>query len=152
MQTTNDYEQFLAHVRQETGIEALVADESGLASVRVDDKYNLNLHFIEATGKILCFVEIATLPQDAPAAVYRDLLAAGLFGGETAGGFFAVEKESGTVVYNYLFDFEKAASAPGEFAQALEDILSLCAAWDERIRGALVAEDAPVAPPDAIKA
>jgi len=62
MQTTNDYEQFLADVRKETGIEALVADESGLASVRVDDKYNLNLHFIEATGKILCFVEIATPP------------------------------------------------------------------------------------------
>ena len=152
MQTINDYEQFLAEVRKETGIEALVADESGLASVRVDDKYNLNLHFTEATGKILCFVEVATLPQDAPAAVYRDLLAAGLFGVETAGGYFAVEKESGTVVYNYLFDFEKAAAAPGEFAQTLEGILALCEAWDERLRGAIVAEDAPSAPPDAIKA
>lgn len=152
MQTIEGYEQFLAEVRKETGIEALAADESGLASVRVDDKYNLNLHFIEATGKVLCFVEIATLPQDAPAAVYRDLLAAGLFGEETAGGYFAVEKESGTVVFNYLFDFEKAAAAPGEFAQTLEDILALCAAWDERIRGALVAEDAPPAPPGAIKA
>ena len=152
MQTTNDYEQFLAEVRKETGIEALAADESGLASVRVDDKYNLNLHFIEATGKILCFVEVATLPQDAPAAVYHDLLSAGLFGAETAGGYFAVEKESGTVVYNYLFDLEKAAAAPSEFVQALEDILALCATWDERIRGALIAEDAPIAPPDAIKA
>ena len=152
MQTTNDYEQFLAEVRKATGIEALAADESGLASVRVDDKYNLNLHFIEATGKILCFVEVATLPQDAPAAVYRDLLAAGLFGAETAGGYFAVEKESGTVVYNYMFDFEKAAAAPGEFAQTLEGILALCAAWDERLRDALVAEDASSAPPDAIKA
>lgn len=152
MQTTDDYERFLAEVRRETGVEAFTADESGLASVRVDDKYNLNLHFIEATGKILCFVEVATLPQDAPAALYRDLLAAGLFGAETAGGYFAVERGSGTVVYNYLFDFEKAAAAPGEFAQALEDILALCAAWDERIRGALVAEDAPAAPPGAIKA
>ena len=65
MQTTDEYEQFLAELRRETGVEALAADESGLASVRVDDKYNLNLHFIEATGKILCFVEVATLPQDA---------------------------------------------------------------------------------------
>ena len=152
MQTINDYERFLADVGKDTGIEALVADESGLASVRVDDKYNLNLHFIEATGKILCFVEIATLPQDAPASVYRDLLAAGLFGAETAGGYFAVEKESGTVVYNYLFDFEKAVASPGEFVRTLEGILTLCDAWDERIRGALVVEDAPDAPPDAIKA
>ena len=152
MQTIDDYERFLAEVRKETGIEALAADGSGLASVRVDDKYNLNLHFIEATGKILCFVEIATLPQDAPVAVYRDLLAAGLFGAETAGGYFAVEKESGTVVYNYLFDFEKAAAAPGEFAQTLENILALCEAWDERLRGALVVKDAPSTPPDAIKA
>lgn len=152
MQTTDEYEQFLAELRRETGVEALAADESGLASVRVDDKYNLNLYFIEATGKILCFVEVATLPQDAPAAVYRDLLAAGLFGAETAGGYFAVEKESGTVVYNYVFDFDKAAADPGEFARTLEGILALCEAWDERIRGVLVAEDASDAPPDAIKA
>ena len=152
MQTMEDYERFLVEVCKETGVEALAADESGLASVRVDDRYNLNLHFIKATGKILCFVEVATLSQNAPAAVYRDLLAAGLFGAETAGGYFAVEKESGTVVYNYLFDFEKAVASPGEFVRTLEGILTLCDAWDERIRGALVVEDAPDAPPDAIKA
>ena len=152
MQTQEDYEKFLAALREETGVAAFATDESGLISVRVDDRFTLSLYFIEATGKILCFVEVATLPQDAPAAVYLDLLAAGLFGAETAGGYFAVEKETGTVVYNYHFDFDRAAADPGAFAATVEDILRLCDVWSERIRGDLVADDAPAAPRDAIQA
>ena len=55
MSTKNEYETFLATLRKETGLDALVADESGLVSVRVDDSYNVNLQFVEATGKILRF-------------------------------------------------------------------------------------------------
>jgi hypothetical protein len=128
-----DFEAFLANLRKETGLAALAADESGLVSVRVDDVYNLNLQFVEATGKILCFVEIATLPQDASKAVYRDLLVAGLFGRDTAGGYFAVESETETVVYNYFFDFDKAAADIEEFVSTIEKILQLCDIWAERI-------------------
>ena len=84
MPTLEDYKNFIAAVRKETGIAAFEPDETGLVSVRVEDAYNLNLQFVEATGKILCFVEIMALPPDAPAAVYRDLLAGGLFGRDTA--------------------------------------------------------------------
>lgn len=93
MQATDEYEQFLAELRRETGVEALAADESGLASIRVDDKYNLNLHFIEATGKILCFVEVAMLPQDAPAAVGKYGQNKGFVPGKDGGGarFFAID-------------------------------------------------------------
>ena len=55
MKTIEDYKNFLAEVRKETGIEALTPDEGGLVTVNVDGKYNLNLQFIEATGKVLCF-------------------------------------------------------------------------------------------------
>ena len=61
---------------------------------------NVNLQLVEGTGRLLCFVEVAELPHDAPKAVYRDLLAGGLFGKETAGGYFAIEPETETVVYN----------------------------------------------------
>ena len=134
MTAKEDYNRFLAEVRKETGIEALRPDESGLASVRVDDAYNVNLQFVEATGKVLCFVEVAELPADAPKAVYRDLLTGGLFGRETAGGYFAVESESETVVYNYFFDLEKAAQDVEEFVATLEKILQLCDMWAERIK------------------
>ena len=91
MPNREDYDRFLAEVRKETGIGAMVADEAGLVTVRVDDKYNVNLQFVEATGRILCFVEVAALPTDAPKEVYRDLLAGGLFGAVSehlaAGGF-----------------------------------------------------------------
>ena len=139
MTTREDYDRFLAEVRKQTGIEAMTSDDAGLVSVSVDEKYNVNLQFVEASGKVLCFIEVATLPPDAPKAVYRDLLAGGLFGKETAGGYFALEAESETVVYNYLFDLEAAARDVEDFVSTLEKILQLCDIWVERIQHALSA-------------
>ena len=148
MKTKDDYNKFLSDVRSASGIESLTPDESGLVSVRVDDAYNVNLQFVEATGKVLCFVEVATLPSDASRAVYRDLLVGGLFGKDTAGGYFAVEPESESVVYNYFFDLEKAAADTDDFIATLEKILQLCDIWSERIRRVLAGdtESAPAAP------
>lgn len=125
MKTKEDYNKFLSDVRNASGIESLTPDESGLVSVRVDDAYNVNLQFVEATGKVLCFVEVATLPPDASKAVYRDLLVGGLFGKDTAGGYFAVEPESESVVYNYFFDLEEAAKDVEEFLHHREDTSAL---------------------------
>jgi len=141
MKTRDDYEMFLAHVRQATGLDAFAADDGGLVCVCVDDTYNVNLQFIGATGRVLCFVEVATLPADAPAAAYRELLAAGLFGAETAGGYFALEPETGTVVYNYLFDLEEAALDVEGFVLTLEKIIELCDAWSGRIKGGVEEKD-----------
>ena len=141
MKTKEDYNKFLSDVRNASGIESLTPDESGLVSVRVDDAYNVNLQFVEATGKVLCFVEVATLPSDASKAVYRDLLVGGLFGKDTAGGYFAVEPESESVVYNYFFDLEEAAKDVEEFVHTIEKILQLCEIWAERIRRDLYGEE-----------
>ena len=142
MMSKEEYERFLGEVRKETGIAELKPDETGLVSVRVDEKYNVNLQFVEATGKVLCFVEVATLPPDASKSVYRDLLVGGLFGKDTAGGYFAVEPESESVVYNYFFDLEEAAKDVEEFLHTIEKILQLCDIWAERIRRSLSGEDA----------
>ena len=140
MSTIADFNDFIAAVRKDTGLAPFVPDESGLVSIRVDDTYNVNLQFVEATGKILCFVEVAALPKDAAKEVYRDLLVGGLFGKDTAGGYFAVEPESETVVYNYLFDLDKAAEDTDDFIATLEKILQLCDIWAERIRRVLAGE------------
>ena len=145
MTTREDYDRFLAEVRKQTGIEALTSDDAGLVSVNVDEKYNVNLQFVEASGKVLCFIEVATLPHDAPKAVYRDLLAGGLFGKETAGGYFALEAETETVVYNYFFDLETAALDVEDFVSTLEKILQLCDIWAERLQNALSDIEVPPA-------
>ena len=148
MTSKESFAKFLAEVRKSSGIETLTPDETGLVSVRVDDAYNLNLQLVEATARVLCFVEVAELPTDAPKAVYRDLLTGGLFGRETAGGYFAVEPESETVVYNYFFDLEEAAKDVEEFLHTIEKILQLCEIWAERIRRDLYGEEAEGAPHD----
>ena len=134
MNGIEDYKAFLTKVSEETGIAAFKPNEDGLASMRVDDSYNVNLQFVEATGKILCFIEVARLPPDAPKAVYRDLLAGGLFGKDTAGGYFSLEAETETVVYNYFFDLEKASNDIEDFIHAIEKMLQLCDLWAERIK------------------
>ena len=141
METKETYVNFLAEVRKTTGIEAFVPDETGLVSVCVDDAYNVNLQFIEATGGVLCFIEVATLPHDAPKAVYRDLLAGGLFGKDTAGGYFAIEPDTETVVYNYTFDLDKIANDVGDFIATLEKMLQLCDIWAERMKEKMSGDD-----------
>ena len=94
----------------------------------------MNLQFVEATGKVLCFVEVAQLPADTSKDVYRDLLAGGLFGKETAGGYFALEPDTETVVYNYFFDLDRAAEDTEDFVDTIEKILQLCDLWAERIK------------------
>ena len=134
MKDIEDYKAFLAKVSEETGIAAFKPNEDGLASMRVDDAYNVNFQFVEATDKVLCFIEVAVLPPDAPKQVYRDLLAGGLFGKDTAGGYFSLEPETETVVYNYFFDLETAANDSEEFIHTIEKILQLCDLWAERIK------------------
>ena len=146
MLSKEDYLKFMSEVRKASGVDTLTPDETGLVSVRVDDKYNVNLQFVEVTGKVLCFVEVAALPPDASKAVYRDLLVGGLFGKDTAGGYFALEPESETVVYNYFFDLEEAQKDVEDFIHTIEKILQLCDIWAERIRRDLSGEDAEAVP------
>ncbi len=142
MNGIEDYRAFLAKVSEETGIAAFKPSEDGLASMRVDDAYNVNLQFVEATGKVLCFIEVMELPPDASKAVYRDLLVGGLFGKDTAGGYFSLEPETETVVYSYFFDLETASNDVEEFIHTIEKILQLCDLWAERIKGDMSADGA----------
>ena len=143
MQSMDDYRNFLAEVRQLTGLKMLVPDDAGLVTLRVEDKYNLSLQYVEASGRILVFVEVTQLPKDAPKSVYRDLLAGALFGQDTAGGYFTLEAESETVVYNYFVDGNSAAKDPDDFVSTLERILQLCDLWADRIQGNLAEAQTP---------
>jgi len=137
MKTMEEYNAFLASVRSATGLDMLVPDDMGLVTVRVDDKFDLSLQFAAPAGMVFCFVEVASLPKDAPKEIYRELLSGGLFGQETAGGYFTLEPESETVIYNYFFKGEEAEKDPDGFVSTLEKILQLCDLWAGRIADCL---------------
>lgn len=130
--TIEDYKTFLGKVSELSGLN-FTPDDDGLVSLRVDDTYTFNLQYVAATSKILCFVDVATLPKTCGKAVYRDLLVGTLFGKDTAGGYFALEGESETVVYNYLIDFDPATTDPEETVTVIERILTLVDMWAGRI-------------------
>lgn len=131
--TMKDYTTFLKQIAEITHIEAFaMADEAGLVSLSVDEDYALNLQFVEASGKILCFAPVCELPQEAGAEAYRTLLAANLFGVESAGGTFALERESNTVVYSLLVDLTSELE-PERFVRTLEHMLELVKLWAEKL-------------------
>jgi len=146
MATREDYNAFLETVRKQTGLTMLVPDGFGLSNLCVQDEYNTHIQFVEATGKILCFVELFSLPKDAGKVVYRDLLVGTLFGVDSAGGYFSLEPETETVIYNYLFDFDKVAANPDEFISTFENIISLMDIWKDRIREKLSSDGSGAAP------
>lgn len=127
------YKAFLAEVRKETGIDAFEPDEDGLVSVNVDEKYNINLQLIEDTARVLCFIEVCTLKKDTQKNVYRDLLVGALFGKDTAGGYFTIEPQSETLIYNYLFELNEITKDIEDFTDTLEKMLQLCDMWIDRI-------------------
>ena len=132
MKTLDDYKKFISSIKQETGIDAITPDDSGLVSFRVDDTFNVNLQFVEHLHTVLCFVELCQLPQDAPRSVYRELL---------VGGLFSIEDNSEVVVYNYFFNGESLEADPGEFVSSLEKIIQLCGLWKERIEALMSPEE-----------
>ena len=132
--TIKDYKDFLAKVSESSGLD-FTPDESGLVTMRVDDSYTINLQHIPEKSKILCFVDIATLPKTCGKEVYRQLLAGTLFGRDTAGGYFALEDESETVVYNYMIDFDPTTIDVDDTVHLLEKLLSLVDLWVGRIAG-----------------
>lgn len=137
MTNREEYDMFLSRVSKTMGLESMTPDAEGLLSFSIDGSYVLNLQYVERTSKILVFLELATLPATAGKTVYRELLSGALFGRETAGGFFAIEPESETVVYHYLFDFDAASADAEEFVSILEKILTLADVWADKIADAL---------------
>jgi len=90
MPTLEDFSNFLAAIRQTNGNEAFVSDETGLVSVRVQDTYDLNLQFVESTGKILCFIAIAALTYALHTAALRK-------GEYMYRGSFSIEDKDGNI-------------------------------------------------------
>ncbi len=140
MSTRNDYNVFMNKVCEKTGLDAFSPDESGLASVLVEERYTLNIQYVEVSSKIYIFSEVATLPDNTPAAIYRELLTAGLFGQETGGGSFAVEGAENTVVYQYSFDFDPDTIDVEDFTETLEKIVSLVDLWARHISDLLAGD------------
>ena len=140
MATKEEYNAFLEGIRKQTGLDMMVPDGFGMVNLHVQDEYDAHLQFIEKTGKILCFVELMALTKDAGKEVYRDLLAGGLFGVDTAGGYFSLETASETVIYNYLFDFDKVAASPEVFIETFENIIALMDVWKTRIQEKLTSQ------------
>lgn len=143
--TLRDYKEFIAKMSALSELD-FSPDPEGLVSLRVDDAYTLNLQYVEASSRILCFVDVVTLPKTCGKEVYRQLLIGGLFGKDTSGGYFALEGESEAVVYNYLFDFDPATSDPKEMLSDLEKLLTLVDVWAEKIAKLVGAPDAEGSP------
>lgn len=144
--TLEDYTKFMDTVSDALQNPDFKSDPDGLVRVSAEGDYELNLQFVAASSKILAFVQIAELPPTAGKEVYRALLAAGLFGKETAGGNFALEPETNAVIYSYLMDFDPETIEAEPFIRTLENVISLSDLWANRLIELMETEGSESAP------
>ena len=134
------YLKFMSEVRKVSGVDTLTPDETGLVSIRVDDAYNVNLQFVEATGKILCFVEVTALPPDANGAFGAMMLQANFHLRATEGATLCQNPE--TQAYALVRPFPLAITDVESLAAGLESLANQTENWRKALAGLNTAEAA----------
>ncbi len=132
------FEQLINELGVTLGIENLSQDEFGIIMLEVDKSLPLYLTFSEERESVLLSAELATVPADSPASVFRTLLAAQLFEQGTGGGHFALDDENGIITFH--LEFKLNDSSTSLFNDVLENFINLCSDWQKTINN-MIAED-----------
>lgn len=105
----------------------LTPDEDGIVVLEIDSNMPLYLQYADGRESIVLTCEIAQVPKDTPAALFRRLLGAQLFDQGTGGGKFALDNETDTLV----FSFERALDGIpfSLFKEILENFIRCCEFW-----------------------
>ena len=109
-------------------VDAPEADADGVFQLKLEDEFTFYLRPLEDGSGIFAFAQLAELPDDTPAEVFRELLDANLFGEGSGNGFFALEDASGALVWQTRMPADAQALADGILSAA-----NLCRWWTFRL-------------------
>jgi hypothetical protein len=138
-----DAHQLLNHLGVAMGLPALAFDEQGCARLMFDGKLEVNLEHDSDTGLLQVYAVLGPVPARGREALYRSLLEANLFGGQTFGATLAIDGSQQEIVLCRSVAPEEISS-PG-FAALIEQFVAATESWQQRI-GAGGGEAAAPAP------
>jgi len=118
---------WLAELAEAAGIDSLELNPQGVAAVRFGDRVEIVFEAPENAAALHLYCPICDVPADpkAEAALYRRLLELNLFGLETRGASFAIDRDSNRVLLCYAMPLENAdhmtfQNTVGNFAEVCE--------------------------------
>ena len=120
-------------------VDAPEADADGVFQLKLEDEFTFYLRPLEDGSGIFVFAQLAELPEETPAEIFRELLDANLFGEGSGNGFFALEDASGALVWQTRMPADAQALADGIVSAA-----DFCRWWTIRLlelSGAALEED-----------
>lgn len=127
MTSAENFSLLLEELAKLLNIGALRPDEDGIVVLEIDNSIPLYLQYAAGRESLVLACEIAQLPKDTPASMFRRLLGAQLFDQGTGGGKFAMDNESDTLV----FSFERVLDGIpfALFREILENFIRTCEFW-----------------------
>ena len=140
MDLRNEADRLVAILGGSLGLEDLALDEAGYAVLVFDENIVVNLEFDPVGERMLFYCFLAELPEEPPASLFKEALAANLLWHGTQGATLAFE-ESGNGLT--LCHAEALASCGDHHLEdVLDDFVQTSEDWQKKVAD-LLAETAP---------
>lgn len=126
-----ELESILNELQKRFGFSGLNADNNGVYSIQINEKFILNLANSNDQSFFYLYSDILKLNPDPQAKllVYERLLGANLFGKETHGSFFAIDSARGVILLIKRFD--KRLVDYSVFYEEFRDFINGLGYWDK---------------------
>lgn len=124
-------EDLISNVGLEFGLD-LSLNEDGVASLIVDDKFEIEFEYVEDLECLFISSALGTLEGNGNEGIYKELLKANLYGKDTGGAVFAVDERTNEVMlfFNVMVDKTNYESFRDEMERYLNTIID----WSAKIQ------------------
>ena len=120
----------LAELGHQMGVNVTL-NEEGVCRLVFDERFLVDIEASPDQDAVHLYSVLCPIPPDDKERFYERLLEANLFGGDTGGAWFALDRAHGEVVLNRTVSM--ANTDYREFADALEGFVNHLEAWDDKL-------------------
>jgi hypothetical protein len=135
----------LLHVLgQEVGIPRLGLDKTGCCALAFDEVV-VNFELDEEAHQLFLYASLGSVPEEVPAAFYRELLDGNLFWKDTGGATLGLDREGQRVILHQTVAVGRISDT--DFKALVERFVNVAEAWSRRLEEALARPAASATPP-----
>ena len=125
-------DELITHLRAALGLDDLEFNSVNVCRLLVDDDIEIDLEFVAEDDALYCYSVVGTTFDENQKRDWAEvLLAANLFGRETAGASFALDEETDDILLCRVFDMVDLSA--DRFLRQLEEFSNVSSYWSGRL-------------------